>query len=136
AVDAFLLQVLQQFPHVPSGAPVILVTGLHATEIRIEGGNFNKPQLVGLAVAFDFNHLALGGLFFQLDLVADNADDAGFRLVGSASPNNPEANYVMFVVADQVPNVFQAPADHFNDLACGALATTHDPVGRVQFAAF
>ena len=72
-------------------------------------------------------------MLFQHHLVADNADDAGIVLAGTASRDNFQIDLGALGTTNLIDHFIQAQANHGGGLFV-FLAHTHNAVGRLELA--
>ena len=136
---ALLFKLRNELAHVSCTGTVIRFVLCPAVEIEVENRqvdhtNFNHfihgPPLRTLDRQFD--DFALGRLFFQLDLITDDVDDAGEATNTYILRQDLETYYRVLGAADQVHHIVDAPANDINHLAFPALADSSDTVTGLQ----
>src|SRR5690554_3890120 len=135
AIHAVAFEFVDQPAHIPGGALVVGIAGLHGLEVGIEGGDGNHADAVILAFAFKFDDFTAGALLLQFYLVPTDVDGAGHAFISRIGRDHFEGNCGVAGATDQVDHFVQAPTDHIHRLFV-FLRHGDDAIGRLELALF
>ncbi len=136
AVHALRLEAFQQAADVTRSRGVVVGIAAAALEILVERGQLDHPDAArGLnAQRRQFDHLGLGRLLLQLDLLPGDGDLALLPVHAHLGGQVIQAHLGILLAADLGHHVVDAPADHVGHRARTALAHADNAVTGLERA--
>src|SRR5699024_11050639 len=124
-VHVFLLAFGNQLAHIAGAGTIVGLVARAALEVDGEhrhADDAHAAHIIAVAVARQFDDVAAGGLFFELDLVALQLDDFGRAAQPGFGRQNLQPDNGAALAANFFNHIVEPPADDVGDFTVLALA--------------